>query len=387
MSLAGLILTDDDNGSDRDPACALLPIAGRPLLEYQVRTVRACGAGHIIVLVDRVLPGVVALFDRLRAEGIEVDIARSARDAADRIHPEEQVLVLTSGAVAPAGLLETLAGTGHASILSVADGKETEHLERIDGTTRWTGIALIDGQIVRETAQMLGSWVLGPTLLRAALQKGVRTEPAGGTVLVRNAEDARQASLGLLTQGEAEGGFVARKIMQPIARAILPYIAARNLSFEAITAVPFVLLALAIVAALSGWLATGLTVVLLASFVRVLGSGLEVAVWRPGAKRTFYKSAELAAFIVILLAAGWNLSFGGENWGAIAIAAWAGVALLLQPKTDPKPLWAADAEGGAIVLLIALVAGQPLAGIGVILAGAVVTQFLLVRRLNGFIST
>ena len=79
MSLAGLILTDDDVLGGDAPARTLLPVAGQTLIEYQVRIARACGAAHIVVLVDRIPGALVSAFDRLRADGMDVDVARDAR--------------------------------------------------------------------------------------------------------------------------------------------------------------------------------------------------------------------------------------------------------------------------------------------------------------------
>jgi hypothetical protein len=172
MPLAALILCGE---SDPDEGYAiLLPVAGQTLLEYQVRTLRAFGVGHLVLLADRLPSGLLATLDRLKSDNIDIDVVRTPSDAADSVHPDEDVLVIAGGMVAPRHQLQRLSTLKGPALLSVADIAENNAFERIDAQSRWTGIAKLDGTLLRETAAMLGDWQLGPTLLRVALQNGVR---------------------------------------------------------------------------------------------------------------------------------------------------------------------------------------------------------------------
>src|SRR6476660_2511541 len=70
MAPGGLIgaYQQDDSGALR----ALLPLAGRSLLEYQVRCVAAAGGAPIVVVVERVPQALQDVFERLRLDGLTV---------------------------------------------------------------------------------------------------------------------------------------------------------------------------------------------------------------------------------------------------------------------------------------------------------------------------
>ena len=70
MAVGALIgaYQEDDSGGLR----ALLPLAGRTLLEYQVRCAAAAGAAPIVVVVERVPQALQDAFERLRLDGIGV---------------------------------------------------------------------------------------------------------------------------------------------------------------------------------------------------------------------------------------------------------------------------------------------------------------------------
>ena len=66
MALGALIgaYQEDDAGGLR----ALLPLAGRTLVEYQARCLAAAGAAPIVVLVERIPTALNDAFERLRGE-------------------------------------------------------------------------------------------------------------------------------------------------------------------------------------------------------------------------------------------------------------------------------------------------------------------------------
>ena len=95
-----------------------LPVAGRTLIERQARLATLAGAERIVLLIERLPGGLTGAIDRLRRDGIAIDVARSAGDAADRFHPDERVLIFADGATAALGAITRLA-TGPAT--GVAD--------------------------------------------------------------------------------------------------------------------------------------------------------------------------------------------------------------------------------------------------------------------------
>ena len=176
MALGALIAAqgeDDDGGLH-----ALLPLAGRTLVEYQARCAAAVGAAPIIVLVERVPPALQSAFERLRADGIGVIPVSDAAEAAARFEPGLSVLQIADGVAPAPALLAELAQGSDRSIVTVPDDENHAAFERIDDNHRWAGVARVDSGLLADTARMLGDWDLQSTLLRKAVQAGARLVPA-----------------------------------------------------------------------------------------------------------------------------------------------------------------------------------------------------------------
>lgn len=382
LPLAGLILTDGEEGEDAGDLAALLPVAGQTLVEYQARIAVACGAGQLIVLVDRMPAELVAALDRLREDGIDIEVARSVADAADRVHPDEMVIVMAGGAVAPRSVVERLAKHEAPLIMSVPDAPELGGYERIDAHHRWTGLALVTGQLLRRTATIIGDWTLGPTLLRMALQEGVRREEAEGVSIVRNAGDARQVSLRLLAH-DADGGAVAIDglLINPLVTMALPWMMTRPLPFDVVALAPWLLVTLSLIASAVGWHAAAFGLFVLSAVPAVAARRMAGVAARRSRLLELFERARSPVFFGLLLLQGWALVQAGLGWGSLLLSTWAGIALLLQPSIR-RSLWMADVGWAAVILLAAAVFGQPLAGLAVLVAYAVITQFLLVRAIR-----
>jgi hypothetical protein len=172
MALGALIgaYQEDDSGGLR----ALLPLAGRTLVEYQARCLAAAGAAPLIVLVERVPPALNEAFDRLRSEGISLIAVSDGSEAASRFEAGSDLILLADGIAPDMGDLERLLEEGGSAILTVPDDDTHSNFERIDGTNRWAGLARVDSNMIGATAAMLGDWDLQSTLLRRAIQSGSR---------------------------------------------------------------------------------------------------------------------------------------------------------------------------------------------------------------------
>ncbi len=172
MALGALIgaYQEDDSGGLR----ALLPLAGRTLVEYQARCLAAAGAAPLIVLVERVPPALNEAFDRLRSEGISLIAVSDGSEAASRFEAGSDLILLADGIAPDMGDLERLLEEGGSAILTVPDDDAHSNFERIDGTNRWAGLARVDSNMIGATAAMLGDWDLQSTLLRRAIQSGSR---------------------------------------------------------------------------------------------------------------------------------------------------------------------------------------------------------------------
>ncbi len=376
-------MTDDDGIIPDSPSRSLLPVAGQTLIEYQVRVARACGAGHIVVLVDRIPALLVSAFDRLRADGIEIDIARDANEVADRIHPEERLIVFAGGVVASRSLVEALVKKTELTLLTLRDAPQTAHFERIDALDRWGGLALLNGKLLRETAAILGDWTLGPTLLRAALQAGAERLPyeGSGLALVQDEQGAQIVANALAdNDGQRNGQFWHSRIVRPVVRLILSRLIGRSVPPDILALLPMGLMGFSMLAAAMGWVATAFGLYLLAGFPATAAEIMADIGAQPDRVLRRIAEARLPVVVALLGLAGWSLNVPGLGWGPLVLALWAGIALLLQPRFKVGEAWYADADLIALEMLIASLIGQPVLGLMIAVAHAVLTQFWLVRR-------
>ena len=154
MALGALIgaYQEDDSGS----LTALLPLAGRTLVEYQVRCAAAAGASPIVVLVEGIPLALNQAFERLRYEGLNLILVSDGNEAATRFEAGELILVVGDGVVPPLELLADVAGEEEVIVLTVPDDERHESYERIDGASRWSGVALVEGRTLGATAAVLG---------------------------------------------------------------------------------------------------------------------------------------------------------------------------------------------------------------------------------------
>lgn len=169
MALGALISAyhDATGGSELR---ATLPLAGRTLVEYQVRLAAAVGASPVVVLVERMPASLIAAVDRLLREGLPVHLARTVAEAASAFDPDDRVLIVAGGLFADAASVETIASASGPAILTFPDNIGLEEFERIDVTSRWGGLAATSGAQLAATAAMLGDWDLQSTLLRRLVQ-------------------------------------------------------------------------------------------------------------------------------------------------------------------------------------------------------------------------
>src|SRR4051812_18248827 len=170
MALGALIgaYQEDDSGGLR----ALLPLAGRTLLEYQVRCASAAGAAPIVVVVERVPQALQDALERLRLDAIGVFPVSDVHEAVSRFEAGSTILMIGDGIAPAAELVTAIAEKPDAVVATVPDDELHESFERIDGETRWAGVALVDAKTMGSTAAILGDWDLQSTLLRRTLQDG-----------------------------------------------------------------------------------------------------------------------------------------------------------------------------------------------------------------------
>lgn len=324
MALGALIgaYQEDDLGGLR----ALLPLAGRTLIEYQVRCVAAAATAPIVVVVERLPQALQDAFERLRLDGIGVVPVSDVHEAVSRFEAGATILMLGDGIAPTAGLVTTIAEEAEPAIATVPDDDAHAAFERIDSETRWAGVALVDAKTLGSTAAILGDWDLQSTLLRRTLQDGARRWPVGGEngaepLLVERAEqlDDFQRTL-LVGSREPRRDWASRYVLAPVEEFATEQLMETRvrplwLVWAALT------LTLGAAGAFSrGWLITGLILLVLATPLDIVAGRLATLRLKPLPKRMLSRRLLWPAAGLALLALGiWESRHGG-GWGAIMAA-------------------------------------------------------------------
>lgn len=362
MSLAALIAAyheaDDPGGGLR----ATLPIAGRTLLERQARLAAAAGADPIVIVVERVTASLGEALDRLRAAGIQVVLARSAEEAASVVETSARVLFIADGLLPPEAAVARLAALDGPGLLTVPDMRVDERYERIDSQSRWAGLALIDGAMLKDTASMLRDWDLQSTLLRRAVQAGARQLSVRGEaedelpLVAETMEDLAEAEALIIAGAHVRRpDWVSRYLLGPIEKAATQALMATSVTPTAIGLAATLLMTLSGAAFVWNWLGLGLGLFLLATPLEGVGERL-AALRLHGERGPSWWSAmlpALAAAVLIVLA--FTLS-GTRGWGCGALAGTIiAFTLALRAEVDgveiPGRAWLAEPKGMAWLLL------------------------------------
>ncbi len=362
MPLAALIAAQDQTDIG-DGLRATLPLAGRTLIEYQAGLALAAGAGHLVVLVERVPANLALAVDRLRRQGARIEIARSVGDAIDRFHPEERIILVADGAIAARGAVEALANERSAALLVVPDIEENAAFERIDAAQRWAGFALLDKSALEATAQMLGDWDLTSTLLRRLVQSdAVRIDalnpsgerPVSAPILAigPSAIGAVEASL-LRRADPGEGNWTELYLHRLAAGPMVGPLVGRQIDQQHVA---IAALALAWAGALLAGFKLFWAAALLLPLAALVASAARrmERIWsaEPEPAKLFELARYGAGLVVLLLLSRVLAAEGGWGWwmvAALAPLALAGLAALgpivaaIRPLAPPRWLASADA--------------------------------------------
>ena len=323
MALGALIgaYHEDDAGGLR----ALLPLAGRTLIEYQARCLAAVGATPLIVLVERIPPALNEAFERLRGEGIAVVAVSDGKEAASRFEAGSELILLADGIAPDMGDLERLL-EDDAAIVTVPDDEEHAPFERIDGAHRWAGLARVDANLLGATAAMLGDWDLQSTLLRRAVQAGARLVPSTtgegrGPFLARD-----EASLTAFERRLLVASRTARD--DAVSRYLLPMVeevATEKLMETRVRPAWLVKLALIMTVGAAfcftrGWHWGALALLILSTPLDLVAQRLAMLRLKPLSPSMLSRRLLWPAAGLALLALGWFEARHGSGWGAVMAA-------------------------------------------------------------------
>lgn len=345
MALGALIAAyqEDDSGGLR----ALLPLSGRTLIEYQVRCAAAAGAAPIVVMVERIPAALNEAFDRLRAESVPVLPVSDPAEGATRFEPGSSIILIGDGVVPPAELLGQLADEREPAVATVPDDELHAGFERIDGSSRWAGVAMVDGRTLGATVSMLGDWDLQSTLLRRALQDGALQLPVtpgvGEPLLAESEQDLADFEKHLFHSSVgARDDWSSRYILPPIEQFATQRLMQTSLRPEWLVTLALFMTVAAAFSFSRGWLWPAVGLMVASTPLDLVGARLAILRLRPIRSRSMARRMLWPAAGLAVLALGWWLSRHGAGWGAF-FAALTAVAFAEAARVERG---AADIPGG-----------------------------------------
>jgi hypothetical protein len=358
MAVGALIgaYQEDDNGGLR----ALLPLAGRTLIEYQVRCAAAAGAAPIVVVVERVPQALQDAFERLRLDAVGIFPVSDVSEAVSRFEAGSRILLIGDGVAPPAVLVAAVADEPEPAIATVPDDEIHAMFERIDAESRWAGVALVDAHLLGSTAAMLGDWDLQSTLLRRTLQEGairVAASSGGGDpLLAESAEDLQNFQRKLLIGSRGtRPDWVSRYLLPPLEEFATEHLMETG---ARPTWLMWAAVALTICGAICftrGWLGAGLVLLIASAPLDLIASRLASLRLKPLPLRLLSRLALWPAAGAALLALGWWEMRHNTGWGALvtagAAAAFAEAARVERSAVENTELWLISRRS-AIVLAV-----------------------------------
>jgi hypothetical protein len=384
MAVGALIgaYQEDDNGGLR----ALLPLAGRTLVEYQARCAAAAGAAPIVVVVERVPQSLQDAFERLRLDGVGVFAVSDVSEAVSRFEAGSMILLIGDGIAPPVELVAAIADEPESAVAIVPDDEVHESFERIDAESRWAGVALVHARLLGSTAAMLGDWDLQSTLLRRTLQDGalrVAASSVGGDpLLAETAEDLQNFQRRLLVGSRgARPDWVSRYLLPPIEEFATEHLMETGVR-------PMWLmwgaLALTLGGALCfsrGWLGAGLALLIASTPLDLVASRLASLRPRPLPIRLLSRIALWPAGGIALLAIGiWEMRHV-SGWGALvtaaAGAAFAEAARIERSGIHDAELWLISRRSAIVLAIPFALAGAWTSYLAALLVYAALSFFIV----------
>jgi hypothetical protein len=147
-------------------------IFGQPLLYHLFRTLYSCGISEVALSVETVVPELLALIDRLNADGLEPIVLRKGVDALQFAGKPGACLLQNAAIWVARELVEKISAADGKVLLTLAENQHYSLFERIDLNRRWAGIAVLDGTLAASSPPISEGWSIDSCLLRAALQAG-----------------------------------------------------------------------------------------------------------------------------------------------------------------------------------------------------------------------
>ena len=392
MPLAALILAEieEETGAASQPL--LLTLGAQTLLERVADQARRIGCRHIVLCAGPLPTALVHALDRLKARGFTISLARSPGEAADYLHPDENVLVFSGAAILRDEDLTALIYRAVPTLLTLPEPWARDRFERIDAADNWAGVALLPASQIRHTVAMLGDWAFAPTLVRRAIQQGVSREPLAlgseddtPAIAPRAIMDLKGTATTLANSVAAQPhGAVERLVMLPGLRRLAAWLALKPIS-------AWMLAVASLLAALAAFAAAGFGMIPLSMLLLVVSAALvlltsligQIGHAAPRLMDGFLKARAAWLPLLLLLIMGRYVLAGPAQWLNAILLAWLAVQMLLQVHARAKgaemPSWRLGSTDEAMILGGAFLISAPTIGVALCLAHRLILQLWVQR--------
>ncbi|HEX8486160.1 hypothetical protein [Sphingomonas sp.] len=389
--LAGLLFAIHDADDQPDRLAATLPFGGLTLIEYQARLLIAAGAAQIILIVARATPELLGAISRIGRRGVAVDAVRSAAEAAEKIHPLARVLMIADGLVTTEGIVAGLAQEGGDALLVVPETDAPTGFERVGGQMAWAGVARLEPGRIAEVARLPRDYDVQSTLIRVAAQARAAhvelpvTALRDGHGIEHHAGSLDRRSRTVLAASVAgRRGWFDRYVLAPVARWTLPLLVYRKVPGEGVAAAGAILGGLGLFGIASGFAATGLIAVLLATMTLALGATLGDLRDQPRLVLA-ERIAAVAMPLIAILLFGWAVRAATEDGAplasAITLAVLAGLGERAIPSATRRSWWGSP-SAHLVVVTVSAMLGVPMLGLAVASIYAAVTLADAIEKLR-----
>jgi hypothetical protein len=353
VGLAALILVSEERHSRQS-----LPF-GMTATEIQARQAMAMGANPILIHVEDMGADLSAALTRLKSGGYPVRLVRSNAEAANHIHPQENVLLYAGDVKFDEADPNHLRGS-YIAVKPLESGRIDQDM--IDAQYAWSGIALLPGTLIRDVNSLVGDWALGPTLLRLAVQQGTEKRLGDGEPLVA---------------GSPQSTGLADKLDH------LAMSAAARLPAWALPLIGLLPIALAVIAiglGLANFHIGGLTLFLLAMAFDWFRKKTGDAVHQSGIPTLSSRQFPILCGGSLLLIFSFSLASTGGDWELFAITLW-WIWLHLFILDGGSKVYA-NAVTGVAITLFCTVVGQAYWAFPIILVHTLLSYHLNERSLG-----
>jgi hypothetical protein len=319
---------------------------------------------------------------------VPVRMARTAEEAAGAVDPNDRVLLIGDGAIADRSQLTRLAAEAGHAVLTVPDNGFSDQYERIDGASRWAGLAAMNGALLRETVGMLRDWDMQSTLLRRALQSGARHLAADGPVAILDTQgDAAGLERRILASAWDIGGGWASRLLAPFERAATTVLMAGPVGPSALGTAAAALTGVGAVAFAYGWLWPGLILLLLATPLDGIALRLARLRMQEDAGRSWWIYLMPVFAGAALIALAYTLSTI-HGWGLMLLAATTltfmiAFAIEAEGRRLRGGLLLADAKGMTWLVFPFAIFGAWQAGLAILFAYAAASFFWAQHQAHG----